>query len=249
MFYILVEFRIIDVRRNLQIIMKFELTEYNRNVPEGDLIADVLEVAKNLGKNKVTREDYDKYGKYSTSTLQRRFKSWFALLEKAGLEPTRQQFDIPEIELLKNIAEVWIKLGRQPGNKDMKAPLSKYGGTTYIRHFGTWMNALKKFIEYENSENIELDEELETEISSTIVEVNKENTKDTRTISLRQRFSVFLRDGFRCLSCGKSPLTHPGTELHCDHSVAWSKGGKTSIDNLKTLCADCNLGKGNMSET
>ena len=228
--------------------MKFELKDYNINIPQSDLIADVIKVANKLGKDKVTREDYEKHGKYHTSTLQRRFKSWFTVLDKAGLQPTRQPFDIPEIELLKNIAEVWIKLGRQPTNKDMKAPLSKYGGTTYIRHFATWMNALKKFIEYENADNMELDEVVSPEVPNTISAVENE-TKDTRTISLRQRFSVFLRDGFRCVSCGKSPLTHPGTELHCDHTLAWSKGGKTTIDNLKTLCADCNLGKGNMLET
>lgn len=228
--------------------MKFELKEYNINIDESDLIADVVKVAKVLGKDSVTRENYNQHGKYHADTLQRRFKSWFIVLEKAGLKPTRQPFDISEIELLRNIADVWINLGRQPRNKDMKAPLSKYGGTTYIRHFGTWMNALKRFIEYESSDNAELDEIPETETSHIIGNVEKE-IKDTRTISLRQRFSVFLRDGFRCLSCGKSPLTHPGTELHCDHTLAWSKGGKTIIDNLKTLCSDCNLGKGNMDET
>ena len=228
--------------------MKFELKEYNINVAESDLIADLVRVAKKLKKDKVTREDYNLHGNYHADTLQRRFKSWFIVLEKAGLKPTRQPFDISERELLRNIADVWIKLGRQPGNKDMKAPLSKYGGTTYIRHFGTWMNALKKFIEYENSDNPEFDEIIESNSSLIPEHIEKEN-KDTRAISLRQRFSVFLRDGFRCLSCGKSPLTCPGTELHCDHTIPWSKGGKTTIENLKTLCSDCNLGKGNTDET
>jgi 5-methylcytosine-specific restriction endonuclease McrA len=29
-----------------------------------------------------------------------------------------------------------------------------------------------------------------------------------------------------------------------DHIVAFSRGGKTREDNLRTLCADCNKGKG-----
>lgn len=133
----------------------------------------------------------------------------------------------------------------------MKQPLSIYGGNTYIRHFGTWMTVLKKFIEYENSDIIEETEnEIQEETSKPIkqLEVSDKIDNDTRTIPLRLRFSVFLRDGFRCIACGKSPMTHPGTELHCDHTLPWSKGGRTRVDNLKTLCADCNLGKGNMLE-
>jgi hypothetical protein len=230
--------------------MKFELKEHHRNTPETDLIADVISVSKLLGKETVTQEDYSKHGKYHHTTLTKRFKSWFIVLEKAGLKPARQIFDIPEEDLLKNIAAVWIKLGRQPINKDMTPPLSLYSGTTYQRHFGTWMNALKKFIEYENAEFLEEENEVAKveSINSEMKSETKTFEKDTRTISLRLRFSVFLRDGFRCTSCGKSPVTHPGVELHCDHILPWSKGGKTLMDNLKTLCADCNLGKGNMTE-
>ncbi|MEX8546686.1 MAG: homing endonuclease associated repeat-containing protein [Mucilaginibacter sp.] len=232
--------------------MKFELKEYNINVPETELIADVISVSKITGKDTVTQSDYSKHGKYHSSTIQRRFKSWFIVLEKAGLEPARSPFNISEEELFKNIATVWIKLGQQPVNKDMKAPISKYGGTTYIRHFGTWMEALRKFIDYENAEFKEEEQIVQEKLIEEIEEKAAELQliqNSTRSISLRLRFSVFLRDGFRCTSCGKSPVTHPGVVLHCDHILPWSKGGKTNMDNLKTLCSNCNLGKGNMPET
>ena len=41
-----------------------------------------------------------------------------------------------------------------------------------------------------------------------------------------------------------SPATNPSTILHVDHIIPWSQGGETVIDNLQTLCSDCNLGKG-----
>ena len=34
--------------------------------------------------------------------------------------------------------------------------------------------------------------------------------------------------------------------LHVDHILAWSKGGETIIENLETLCLECNLGKSNV---
>lgn len=67
-----------------------------------------------------------------------------------------------------------------------------------------------------------------------------------RTPSKRLRFQVLVRDKSTCRLCGASPTKDPSVTLHIDHIVPWSKGGKTTIDNLQTLCADCNLGKSNV---
>lgn len=78
---------------------------------------------------------------------------------------------------------------------------------------------------------------------------NTKTHKTKRNISLRMCFLVMQRDSFKCCMCGRSPATTPGLELHIDHIVPWSKGGETVIDNLQTLYSDCNLGKGNLSES
>lgn len=64
-----------------------------------------------------------------------------------------------------------------------------------------------------------------------------------RTPSPRLRFEVLVRDKFTCRFCGASPSKDPSVTLHIDHIMPWSKGGKTTLDNLQTLCATCNLGK------
>lgn len=56
------------------------------------------------------------------------------------------------------------------------------------------------------------------------------------------RYQVLKRDHFRCQACGASGKD---VELHVDHIIPVSKGGKTELSNLQTLCRDCNLGKGN----
>lgn len=60
------------------------------------------------------------------------------------------------------------------------------------------------------------------------------------------RYDVLKRDGFRCVLCGMS--AKDGAMLHVDHIIPVSKGGKTTMDNLRTLCEKCNLGKSNKIE-
>jgi hypothetical protein len=228
--------------------MEFELNLRNINVSNEELIDDIKKVATALNKDTVTIEEYNKYGKYHSNTLQRRFRSWFVVLQIAGLNESRSEFNIDDNLLLDNIANVWIELGRQPTSKDMKKPLSKYGTNTYLRHFNSWNNALKTFIEYVNGnyKNAKIEKNKNRMVLNNKIEKKIIENNNSRGISLRLRFSVFLRDGFRCQSCGKSPINDVGIELHCDHIVPWSKGGKTIIDNLRTLCSECNLGKGNI---
>jgi hypothetical protein len=63
----------------------------------------------------------------------------------------------------------------------------------------------------------------------------------TRTITASLRFQVLRRDDFCCVYCGRRP---PDVTLHVDHVEAWSRGGSTSLDNLRSACSDCNVGKG-----
>ena len=69
--------------------------------------------------------------------------------------------------------------------------------------------------------------------------------KAARKISDKLRYQVLKRDNFKCCACGASPAKDPSVELHIDHIIPWSKGGKTEFDNLQTLCSKCNLGKSN----
>lgn len=62
-----------------------------------------------------------------------------------------------------------------------------------------------------------------------------------RSAGLTGRFRVFQRDGYRCQICGRS--AQDGATLEVDHKVPRSKGGSNDIDNLWTLCFECNRGK------
>ena len=75
---------------------------------------------------------------------------------------------------------------------------------------------------------------------------NLENYRNTaqyqRSIMSKSlRYDVMKRDNFRCVLCGLS--AKDGVQLHVDHIRPVSKGGKTEMSNLITLCEHCNLGK------
>jgi 5-methylcytosine-specific restriction endonuclease McrA len=51
---------------------------------------------------------------------------------------------------------------------------------------------------------------------------------------------VMERDKYRCSLCGTSNLD---MQLHVDHIIPVDMGGSDELDNLTTLCKDCNLSK------
>lgn len=55
------------------------------------------------------------------------------------------------------------------------------------------------------------------------------------------RDKVFKRDGYRCVRCGAS---NKEKRLEVDHIIPISRGGTNDIDNLQTLCWECNKDKG-----
>jgi 5-methylcytosine-specific restriction endonuclease McrA len=65
-------------------------------------------------------------------------------------------------------------------------------------------------------------------------------------ISDSLRYDILNRDNFKCVICGAS--SREGARLHVDHIIPVSKGGKSSPDNLRTLCERCNIGKSNKLE-
>lgn len=66
--------------------------------------------------------------------------------------------------------------------------------------------------------------------------------RERQRVTAKVRFEVFTRDGHRCRVCGNTAQVEP---LHVDHIIPISKGGRSDLDNLQTLCQTCNLGKSN----
>lgn len=224
-----------------------------KSIKDEVLLADLVRVANKLNNTKITITDYEKLGKYTAQTMHSRFGSWNKAKQKANLEIIEHGYTTEE--LFENILELWTLLGRQPKYGEVISPNSKFHGSTYARRFGSWRSSLESFIKYVNSEN---NNEGARESKSKLIPINNliENPKPTqkeikikrtpRGINLRLRFTILKRDNFSCSKCGRSPAKDPSIILHVDHIIPWSKDGETIIDNLETLCEQCNLGKSNI---
>ena len=156
-------------------------------------------------------------------------------------------------ECFDNLLRVWTFLGRPPMHKEMSEPPSIVGGKAYIRRFGTWNKALAAFAERVNSDS-DTEFDASPEISSNASEASApvgapstpaRSQEETRDIRLGLRFRVLNRDHFKCVLCGDHPARNPQCVLHVDHVTPWSRGGRTVEENLRTLCAHCNVGRGN----
>jgi hypothetical protein len=56
-------------------------------------------------------------------------------------------------------------------------------------------------------------------------------------MQVASRKNIYIRDGHRCMYCGRS---FAGQELTLDHVIPRSKGGANSWDNLVAACTKCN---------
>lgn len=70
-------------------------------------------------------------------------------------------------------------------------------------------------------------------------------TGNERTLNLRafdrdEKLTMYHRQGGKCAICG---LPFDISEMHGDHVIPWSKGGRTTLDNGQMLCEKCNLRK------
>lgn len=185
--------------------------------------------------------------KVSFQTVLQRYGTWKKALDAADLSHLIVQrysgTRYADEQCLENLAVVWTHYGRQPRFREMNRQPSVVGSSAYLIRWKTWRNSLKAFVDWANSDDTSVIHN-ETSTAEAVPVPIIRSEEDCRDVRPGLRFRIFMRDRFRCLSCGRSPATHLNVELHADHIVSVYDGGRTVYDNLQTLCQDCNLGKG-----
>ncbi|HLG19947.1 MAG TPA: HNH endonuclease [Bdellovibrionota bacterium] len=229
-----------------------------RTLSNEEIIRELKAAAERLQQTTLAQEDFSR----ATSLIHplsivRRFGTWSRALARAGLKDSpnfRRRFT--NEEYFENLLNVWTYLGRRPRYGDIERPPSEISAGAYEGRFGSWRRALAAFVQWANDETLsdpgshkpEDESEIET-VSDSGKTLKNERQSRTRNPSVRLRYKVLVRDGFRCVICGRSPANEPGVKLHLDHVSPYSKDGPTRLENLRTLCLECNLGKGDLIES
>ncbi len=219
--------------------IQFELSRVQgAPVSDAELLSDLKRVAQLCNSEKVSHKKYEELGIYDCTTISRRFGTWNKALLLAGLSISNEVY-LSDDRLFENILNLWQHYGRQPRKSELARTPSTISEGPYKRRFRSWIAALKAFIDYANNSDAESSK---PSLDSTAAS----QRKIIRDPSLRLRWKVLQRDRFTCCSCGASPATKIGVQLHVDHIIPYSKGGETTLSNLQTLCLFCNNGKSNL---
>lgn len=221
-------------------ITRFHVRLKNHRPSDRDVIDDLRRVAQRCRGHNLTFALYRQHGGYAFGSLARRFGTWRAALEAARLPASRDR-NVPSLALMENLAAVWRRLGRQPRHRDMikRCGISRYSASLYIDRFGSWNRMMTVFARFARGERVALP-------ATPARTVRSRRNRASRRISARLHSRVLIRDNCQCRMCGTSPLKDPAITLHVDHILPWSKGGRTALGNLQTLCARCNRGKGDL---
>lgn len=200
---------------------------------EEAIISELRRLA-DLNEGNVTKALVNKHARVSYATINKRFGSLRHALQQASLQHNRfmNASDDELIEILQSLwAETLETEGRHPFKSDVRAALHGVSADTISRRFGGWRKAL---IAASNPSTKQSGSAKELVVESTA------RPQERRALSLRKRFQVLQRDGFTCQLCGACGA---GVRLEVDHRQSVADGGADTLENLWTLCFDCNRGK------
>ncbi len=211
------------------------LEDYSKD----SLVQELKRIQKIVGERPITKKDIDRYGKAVWSTYFRKFGSFSNALKAAGLKSSRTTNPKTE-DMVRSVIELWTKTLENDGRRPLMSDLKRYGipysQDTYRRKFGNWRKVL--IVAY-NSVDKSIDNLIDNN-QSNVSQIENQTKTAREEISIRKRFLVFKRDSFSCILCRRSGV---GIKLEVDHKIPLAKGGSNSLDNLQTLCFECNRGK------
>jgi hypothetical protein len=221
----------------------------NKTVSKEEIIAELRRVSEILNQQVFSRDEFIKHACFGDAVIRKSFGTWHKAMQAAGLSTNALGKRYTDDECFENLLQVWSYYGRPPQHREMTFAPSVVGPKAYTLRWGTWTKALYAFVQRVNDDLQEVNAPMESESclpdnQPTTLKLKSEE-QNNREIRLGLRYTVLNRDHFKCLLCGNSPAISFDCRLHVDHIFPFSKGGKTELDNLRTLCQHCNLGKSN----
>jgi hypothetical protein len=234
-----------------------QMAEFERKridfISREKVIKELKKVAQIFNYQYFKKRDFDKHSVSCKSTkVISLYGSWESALKAIGIENTPirklRKDRASDEDILFEIIRIWKIIGHRPSKAEWESNETHFSYSTIKQRYEGWINACNEAFNIMNQNTINLGSSSKTvPITNNVIEdssciITQENKHD---IPLKLRLKVLKRDHFKCVLCGRNPANEPSVELHIDHIIPFSKGGKTNENNLRTLCRECNLGKGN----
>lgn len=127
--------------------MKFELNDWKVQLTDEEIIADIQETAKRLGKDYISISAYKTHGKYSQTAIQAHFGTWKNALSIAGLRNERNSSElklIPDEEYYGDLRRVANLINKKTVPYEDYRKLGKYSAEYIFSRFGKWNDFLAK---------------------------------------------------------------------------------------------------------
>ncbi len=211
---------------------KYEINAKRKKLSEDALLSSVKKYAEKTGYRYFPSTEYDKWKekKGHSATIIERFGSWKKVLTLLGIEGGRERYK-PE-QLISNLENVSQQLGFPPGKRQIGKYGEKISESPYKQIWGSVYSACQFLAKYHEGK-ITKEELLKGSTSANI----------RHSIPLKVRWEVLKRDNYKCRKCGRSPSLDHRVRLEVDHKHPIAKNGQNDIENLQTLCWECNQGK------
>ena len=108
---------------------------------DAEILRDLRRSARRIGRRRLGASEYRRHGGYSTSTVIRRFGSWNAAVERAGLSAPARASDK---QLLADLRRVARQLGRDRLGQTEYNRHGRYNSQMMARRFGSWGKAVER---------------------------------------------------------------------------------------------------------
>ncbi len=217
---------------------RYSIDRIRSQFSKNDLISSLKEYARVHSTISFGMRDYDAWnGRLATSdTFRRYFQGWGNALQAAGLRASRANKLDPR-KMVGAFKDCWQHHGSVPSQRQLESFLKQqnfpFRTKSYFAFFGGLGRLAQLIVKLQNGDILE----------DQLFERYKKFQRNRRAISLKLRTAVLKRDDEHCVKCGANPRIDKSVKLEVDHIMPVSRGGSSAMENLQTLCFECNQGK------
>jgi Homing endonuclease associated repeat len=131
--------------------------QQGRTLTVDEIVVELQRLAADKGQPTITMHDLRSSDLLSERVVIKRFGTWRAALEAAGLQLSSRGRRWTDEDYFENLLTVWTHYGRAPRYGEMDKPPSRISSGAYESKFGSWGRAKQPTVEGTNTRPLQGD--------------------------------------------------------------------------------------------